>query len=69
MDLRTVETVVRRLFTDAEFRARAIEDSAAALSEYRLGAAEHAALSKLCLQLASGPKFNAAPVKPMGFWT
>ncbi|MFO7271881.1 MAG: hypothetical protein DIU58_010575 [Sphaerobacter thermophilus] len=69
MDLRTVETVVRRLFTDAEFRARAIEDSAAALSEYRLGAAEHAALSKLCLQLASGPKFNAAPIGTLGWWT
>lgn len=68
MDLRTIETVVRRLFTDAEFRARAVEDSASALSEYRLGSAEHAALSKLCLQLAGGTKLNAGPIGPMGYW-
>lgn len=68
MDLCTVETVVRRLFTDAEFRARAMEDASEALSEYRLGSAEHAALSKLCLQLASGPKLNIGGVGPMGMW-
>ncbi|MDI3339976.1 MAG: hypothetical protein QJR03_05525 [Sphaerobacter sp.] len=69
MDLRTVETIIRRLFTDAEFRSQAIADSASALSEYRLGPAEHAALSKLCLQLAGGQKLNAGPVTSLGWWS
>lgn len=66
MDLQTVEVVVRRLMTDAEFRAEALAKPAAALSEYRLGAAEHAALSKLCLEMARSPKLGITA--PMGHW-
>lgn len=54
MNLHAIETVVRRLFADAEFRAAALADPAAALAEYRLAADEQAALTKLCLQLDGG---------------
>jgi hypothetical protein len=54
MNLQAVEMVVRRLFTDAEFRARAIADPATTLVEYRLAAEERIALTKLCVQLAGG---------------
>ena len=55
MNMQTIETVVRRLFSDAAFRAQAITDPTASLSEYRLAASEQQALTKLCLQLnASG---------------
>jgi hypothetical protein len=53
MNLHAIETVVRRLFSDAEFRARAIADPSAALEEYHLAAAERTALTKLCVQLAA----------------
>ncbi|HEX5502764.1 MAG TPA: Os1348 family NHLP clan protein [Thermomicrobiales bacterium] len=54
MNLYAIETVVRRLFADAAFRAAAVADPAAALAEYRLAAEEQAALTKLCAQLAGG---------------
>ena len=54
MNLQTIETVVRRLFSDTAFRAQAIADPAASLSGYRLAAAEQQALTKLCLQLNAG---------------
>ena len=56
MNLQAVEIVVRRLFTDADFRTQAIADPATALAEYRLAAEERVALTKLCgqLQLAGG---------------
>ncbi len=55
MNMQAIETVVRRLFSDAAFRAQAITDPAASLSEYRLAASEQQALTRLCLQLnASG---------------
>ena len=55
MNLHAIETVVRRLFSDAEFRAAALADPSTALAEYRLEAAERQALTKLCLQMADGP--------------
>jgi hypothetical protein len=54
MNLHAIETVVRRLVSDAEFRARATLNPSAALGEYRLAAAEREALTKLCVQMASG---------------
>ncbi len=66
MNLQAIETVVRRLFSDAEFRSQAIADPSAALAEYRLAASEQAALTKLCVQMANG-----APVgdkQQLGFW-
>lgn len=54
MNLYAIETVVRRLFTDAVFRAAAVADPAAALAEYRLAAEERDALTTLCAQLAGG---------------
>lgn len=60
MDLHAIETVVRRLFGDAEFRAAALADPSTALAEYRLEAAERQALTKLCLQLADGPQLLQA---------
>ena len=53
MNLQAIETVVRRLFSDAEFRSQAIADPSAALAEYRLAASEQAALTKLCEQIGS----------------
>ena len=53
MNLHAIETVVRRLFSDAEFRARATANPSAALEEYHLAAAERTALTKLCVQLAA----------------
>jgi hypothetical protein len=60
MNLHAIETVVRRLFSDAEFRAAALADPSTALAEYRLEAAERQALTKLCLQLADGPQLLQA---------
>ena len=60
MDLHAIETIVRRLFSDAEFRAAALADPSTALAEYRLEAAERQALTKLCLQLADGPQLLQA---------
>ena len=45
MNLQAIEVVVRRLFSDAEFRAAAIADPATALAEYRLAAEECSVLS------------------------
>ena len=66
MNLHAIETVVRRLFSDVEFRASAIADPSAALAEYRLAAAEQAALTKLCVQMANGMTVDEK-VK-FGFW-
>ncbi len=60
MNLHAIETVVRRLFSDAEFRAAALADPSIALAEYHLEAAERQALTKLCLQLADGPQLLQA---------
>lgn len=65
MNLPAIEIVVRRLFSDAEFRARAIADPQAALAEYRLAAAEQQALTKLCLRLADGTTSTGPKV---GYW-
>jgi hypothetical protein len=65
MNLHAIETVVRRLFSDAEFRARAIADSSAALEEYRLAATERTALTKLCVQLAADGSVGS---KQQAFW-
>ncbi|MGN6562162.1 MAG: hypothetical protein ACTHMU_05820, partial [Thermomicrobiales bacterium] len=48
------EIIVRRLFTDAEFRGRALAEPGTALAEYRLAAEEQIALIRLCAQLAGG---------------
>ena len=66
MNLHAIETVVRRLFSDAEFRALAIADSSAALAEYRLAAAEQAALSKLCVQMSNGAAIDDK--QQLGYW-
>lgn len=65
MNLQAIEIVVRRLFSDAVFRAQAIADPQAALAEYRLAAAEQQALTKLCLRLADG---TASPTGPKAYW-
>lgn len=66
MNLHAIETVVRRLFSDAEFRARAIAAPSAALEEYQLAAAERAALTKLCVQMANGATVDDKVAIP--FW-
>ncbi|MDP9373685.1 MAG: hypothetical protein M3Q65_14780 [Chloroflexota bacterium] len=68
MNLQAIEAIVRRLFSDADFRARAIAEPAAALAEYRLAAEEQAALTKLCAQLAAGPQGVQASVGTRGMW-
>ena len=66
MNLQAIEIVVRRLFSDAAFRAQAVADPASALAEYRLAAEERTALTKLCVQLADGPT-DSKPTSA-GFW-
>ena len=66
MNLQAIETVVRRLFSDAEFRSQAIADPSAALAEYRLAAGEQAALTKLCVQMASGAPIDDK--QQLGYW-
>ena len=58
MNLQTIETVVRRLFDDVEFRSRAITDPSAALAEYHLATEERVALAKLCARLDDGPQID-----------
>ncbi len=61
MELQVVEAVVRRLFSDPEFRARAVASPEATLAEYELGADERVAVTKLCGQLADGEGIGATP--------
>ena len=65
MNLHEIESVVRRLVNDAEFRAQVIADPSAALAEYRLAAAERAALAKLCVQMTNGMSIDDIM---FGFW-
>jgi len=66
MNLQAIDMIVRRLFSDADFRAQAIADPAAALAEYRLAAAEQQALTKLCIRLADGQLAMTGP--KVGSW-
>jgi protein-L-isoaspartate O-methyltransferase len=68
MNMQAIETVVRRLFSDAAFRARAIADPATALAEYRLASSEQQALTKLCLQLNIGGTSVEDKVQAGGWW-
>ncbi len=68
MNLQAIEAIVRRLFSDADFRARAIAEPATALAEYRLAAEEQAALAKLCAQLAAGPQALQRGNVRGGYW-
>jgi len=65
MDLQNVEAVVRRLFSDSEFRAAAIASPSTAFTAYELRSDEQSALSKLCVQLANGENVGASP---QGLW-
>ncbi len=68
MNMQAIETVVRRLFSDAAFRARVIVDPATALAEYRLASSEQQALTKLCLQLNIGGTSVEDKVQAGGWW-
>ena len=68
MNLQAIETIVRRLFSDAAFRAEAIADPATALAEYRLAAEEQRALTKLCVQLAGDGRLAGAATQLSGWW-
>ncbi len=68
MNMQAIETVVRRLFSDAAFRAGAIADPATALAEYRLASSEQQALTKLCLQLNIGGTSVEDKVQAGGWW-
>lgn len=68
MNLQAIETIVRRLFSDAEFRAQAIADPATALAEYRLAADEQRALTKLCVQLAGDGRLAASGAQASYWW-
>jgi hypothetical protein len=65
VELQNVEAVVRRLFSDSEFRSTAIKNPDAALAEYELAAEEHSALMNLCSKL---DKQDGIGVGPMGTW-
>lgn len=68
MNTQTIETVVRRLFSDADFRAQATTDPTTALSGYRLAATEQQALTRLCTQLTSNGQL-AATTQSNFWWT
>ena len=68
MNMQVIETVVRRLFSDAAFRAQAIANPAASLAGYRLAAPERQALTKLCLQLNIGGTSVEDKVQTAGWW-
>ncbi len=53
-----METVVRRLVSDAEFRAVAMANPESALAEFDLGADAQAAVSKLSGQIADDNDFG-----------
>lgn len=65
MDLQSVEAVVRRLFSDAEFRASASVNSSVAFAEYHLDGEQEAALSKLCESLS---RDEGLGITPQNFW-
>ena len=67
MNLQAIEAIVWRLFSDAAFRAQAIEDPATALSEYRLAAEEQRALTKLCVQMAGDGRVAGGSTQ-LGMW-
>lgn len=46
-----VEAIVRRLFSDGEFREAAIKDARVALEQYELSEVERRALTRLCAGL------------------
>ncbi|MBI2955529.1 MAG: hypothetical protein HYY30_14535 [Chloroflexi bacterium] len=54
-----VEAIVRRLFSDGEFREAAIKDASAALEQYELSEVERRSLSRLCRTFA--PAGGASP--------
>jgi hypothetical protein len=68
MNLQAIETIVRRLFSDAAFRAEAIADPATALAEYRLAADERKALTKLCVQMAGNGSPAGGATQLGGWW-
>lgn len=55
-----IEAIVRRIFSDAEFRQAAVEDPRATLEQYELSEAERRSLVKLCgtLAPAGGPSLS-----------
>jgi hypothetical protein len=61
MDLQNVEAVVRRLFSDSEFRAAATANPSAALAGYELAREERIALTSLCSKMAEGDHLGASP--------
>ncbi len=67
MGLQTIETIIRRLIDDAEFRAGAVADPAAALADYPLVAVERRALTGLLRRLVDGRSLDA-DISLMGWW-
>jgi hypothetical protein len=65
VELQNVEAVVRRLFSDAEFRATAIASPSTALAAYELQSDEQVALTKLSAQLADGENIG---MSINGYW-
>ncbi len=55
-----IEAIVRRLFTDGDFRKAAIEDTDATLAQYKLSDAERRSVSRVCMGLATadGPSLS-----------
>ena len=68
MNMQAIEAVVRRLFSDAAFRAEAIANPATTLAEYRLAASEQQALTKLCLQLNMGGRTLEDEERANAWW-
>jgi hypothetical protein len=68
MNMQAIEAVVRRLFSDAAFRAEAIAEPVTALAEYRLAGSEQRALTTLCLQLNMGGQSVEDKVQASGWW-
>jgi len=65
MDLQNVEAVVRRLFSDSEFRAAAIASPSTAMAEFDLASDQKVALGRLCESLKGDESLGVIPDK---FW-
>ncbi len=61
MELQTLETVVQRLFSDADFRSRALANTGEAFADYELDADQLTALGSLCERLDGEQGLGVSP--------
>ncbi len=63
-----VHLFVKELVSNEEFRRLALANPSAALTRFRLTAAEEASLTRLCLKLSSDGTLALSRPRPTGYW-